>query len=78
MDYAYLYSAELARAELPGADLTAANLTKASMRRVDLRGADMTFAVLRDTDLSEARCNDKTVWPNGTNGHGETCPKPIE
>jgi uncharacterized protein YjbI with pentapeptide repeats len=75
MDYAYLYSAELARAELPGADLTAANLTKASMRRVDLRGADMTFAILRDTDLSEARCNDQTVWPNGTKGHGETCPK---
>ena len=74
MDYVEAYYAKLIGADMAGADLTGANLTMADLTRVDLRGADMTSATLRNTDLSDARCNNATVWPNGTSNHGSTCP----
>jgi hypothetical protein len=61
---AYLPDTYLRDANLGGSDLTDANL-----RYADLNGADLTGA-----SLTGARCNDRTSWPDGTTGHGSTCP----
>jgi uncharacterized protein YjbI with pentapeptide repeats len=74
MDMVVLYKSELMRAELDGADLSGADLKEADLTGADLRGADLTQAGLRGADLTRVRCDDTTVWPDGTRHHGTACP----
>ena len=64
-----LYAADLRGANLRDANLSGSDLTDANLRYADLNGADLTGA-----SLTGARCNDRTSWPDGTTGHGSTCP----
>ena len=68
--------ADLSCANLSCANLTGANLTGANLRGADLRRAELYRAILTGADLNGARCNDRTSWPDGSTGHGSTCPKP--
>ena len=69
-----LTAADLSRAYLSRANLTGANLTGADLIDVDLTGADLTGVDLTGADLTGALCNNETVWPDGTKGHGTKCP----
>ncbi len=70
-----LEQANLLAADLRGARLQGANLRDADLRAADLRGADLTGADLRGlawglvvphgADLSRARVDAATRWPNG-------------
>jgi uncharacterized protein YjbI with pentapeptide repeats len=62
------------RAQLDGADLTGADLKGSDLTNADLRGADLSHAVFRDADLTGVKCDDATVWPDGTRHHGTNCP----
>lgn len=55
-----LNQASLWHVRLYGADLTGANLARA-----DLRGADFSGALLHGADLTAARADDTTWWPDG-------------
>jgi uncharacterized protein YjbI with pentapeptide repeats len=57
---AKLQGAYLFFAQLQGADLRGADLTDAYLQGADLQRADLT-----DAKLGGARCNAKTVWPDG-------------
>jgi uncharacterized protein YjbI with pentapeptide repeats len=68
---ACLYKASLQMADLSNAFLTEANLKDADLREANLTGADLSNAFLVNTDfrradLSEVKCNEDTVLPNGT------------
>ena len=40
----------------------------------DLRGANLRDANLTGARLLGAKCGVVTTWPDGTKGHGTTCP----
>ena len=82
--YADLIDANLRSANLSGANLSGATLRYADLRGARLLGANLTDAVLTDAvltganlsgaNLSGVLCNNYTIWPDETRGHGTTCP----
>jgi len=62
---AYFNYANLEGADLRGANLTNACLSNANLRGANLCGADLTGALVSDEQLSMARTNWSTVYPNG-------------
>lgn len=86
-----LSSADLTEAHLSGADLTRANLKRTRLTRArlgsadltdaDLTGADLSGACIVGADITTVRCDDTTVWPNGSHDPppkvgGATAPPP--
>jgi uncharacterized protein YjbI with pentapeptide repeats len=69
-----LSGADLRRTDLSGANLRDANLSGSDLTDANLRYADLNGADLTGASLTGARCNDRTSWPDGTTGHGSTCP----
>jgi hypothetical protein len=69
-----LTGADLTGADLTGADLTGADLTGANLSDTNLRDADLSGQDLSDANLNRAICNGNTRWPDGSKGHGSTCP----
>ena len=62
---AYFNYANLEGADLRGANLSHACLSNANLRGTNLCGADLTGALVTDEQLSMARTNWSTVYPNG-------------
>ena len=62
---ANLYAANLRRANLYRANLYRANLEWADLYRADLREANLYRADLRGADLTGARSDKWTTWPDG-------------
>lgn len=65
-----LRGAKLRRSDLRGADLCGANLAEADLcaadlQGADLRAADLSHAGLFDANLTAARYDDDTRWPEG-------------
>jgi uncharacterized protein YjbI with pentapeptide repeats len=71
---ANLYRANLTDANLSGADLSGADLHRASLRYARLEAANLGGANLSGANLNRALCDSTTRWPDGTKGHGTTCP----
>ncbi|HEY9888373.1 MAG TPA: serine/threonine-protein kinase [Candidatus Obscuribacterales bacterium] len=65
---AYFNNANLQGADLRGANLSYASLANANLRGSNLCGADLTGARVTDEQLSMARTNWATVYPNGKRG----------
>ncbi|MGD1856740.1 MAG: pentapeptide repeat-containing protein [Leptolyngbyaceae cyanobacterium] len=65
---AYMGEANLENSDLRGADLNRCNLTGANLKGVNLCGADLTNAALTDKQLSVAKTNWSTIYPNGRRG----------
>jgi uncharacterized protein YjbI with pentapeptide repeats len=62
-------------ANMAGAHLREAHFNGATMTGVDLSGADLTGATQLPASITEATCTNSTIWPDGTKGHGTTCPR---
>jgi len=62
---AYFNYANLEGADLRGANLSHACLSNANLRGANLCGADLTGALVSDEQLTTARTNWSTVYPNG-------------
>lgn len=62
---AYLSYANLEGADLRGADLTLANLHQANLKGANLCGTDLTNATITEEQLSHAKTNWATIFPNG-------------
>lgn len=60
-----LAGANLGSADLSRADLSRANLLGADLSNAQLAGTDLRGAILRRADLSGARYDDHTLWPEG-------------
>jgi hypothetical protein len=60
-----LRSANLHRADLWGADLRGADLRLANLREANLGGADFRHASLEGVEVTRARYNDRTRFPEG-------------
>ena len=69
-----LQSAYFPDADLRDADLSGLDLTATSLVRADLQGANLTGVKLVQYSLYRSHCNNATIWPNGTTGHGTACP----
>jgi hypothetical protein len=65
LEGADLEDADLREANLKDARLTRAILRNAHLQGADLRGADLSDACLEDADLSGARADRRTIWPDG-------------
>ncbi|NEP16308.1 MAG: protein kinase [Leptolyngbya sp. SIO4C1] len=65
---AYLGAANLEGSDLRGADLSRSCLTEANLKGANLCGADLTDATVSHEQLSSARTNWSTVYPNGKRG----------
>jgi Pentapeptide repeats (8 copies) len=67
-------SSYLSGANLQGANLDRADLLGTDLAGANLHGANLTGAQLVQYTLYLARCNDQTIWPDGSRGHGTRCP----
>jgi serine/threonine-protein kinase len=65
---AYLGAANLVETDLRGADLSRACLKEANLKGANLCGADLTEAIISEEQLSTARTNWSTIYPNGKRG----------
>ncbi|MEO0349945.1 MAG: serine/threonine-protein kinase [Cyanobacteria bacterium P01_A01_bin.15] len=65
---AYLGEANLENSDLRGANLSRSNLISANLRGANLCGADLTSTNLTDNQLSAAKTNWSTIYPNGRRG----------
>lgn len=65
---AYFNYANLEGTDFRGADLSYACLSNANVRGANFCGADLTGATISDDQLSTARTNWSTVYPNGRRG----------
>ncbi len=65
---AYFSNANLQGADLRGADLSYASLGNANLRGANLCGTDLTGARITEEQLSMARTNWATIYPNGKRG----------
>lgn len=70
--FANLNSAFLQKANLEGTALQHTNLVSANMRQAILKGADLYYADLRDTLLEEAKFDERTTLPDGTQWEPDT------
>lgn len=68
------FDTDLDGANMSGAELRDAHFNGASMTDVELAGADLTGATQLPPSIAQAKCTSTTVWPDGTKGHGNTCP----
>jgi serine/threonine-protein kinase len=64
----YFSNANLQGADLRGANLSYATLSNANLRGANLCGADLTGARVTEDQLTMARTNWATVYPNGKRG----------
>jgi uncharacterized protein YjbI with pentapeptide repeats len=80
-----LSGASMQRARLRGADLTGARFVRAVAAGADFSGATLTGAnfdgaildgATLPPSIAQAICNNQTLWPDHTRGHGTTCPPP--
>ena len=67
---ANLSGADLSKADLMGANLCNANLSRANLSEARLifsylMGSNLSEANLNNTDLREAKYDQKTIWPDG-------------
>jgi uncharacterized protein YjbI with pentapeptide repeats len=69
-----LRNADLADAQLQDADLAGLDLSGTALTRANLSGADLTGVRFIPFGLYRSVCNYKTIWPDGTSGHGTVCP----
>jgi uncharacterized protein YjbI with pentapeptide repeats len=58
-----LAQANLGEADLMGADLSGANLYMADLSCANLCGADLSETNVKGVDVTDARYDDRTVWP---------------
>ena len=65
---AYFSNTNLQTADLRGADLSYASLANANLRGANLCGADLTGARVSNEQLSMAKTNWSTIYPNGKRG----------
>jgi serine/threonine-protein kinase len=65
---AYFSNANLHSADLRGANLSYATLSNANLRGANLCGADLTGARVSDEQLTMAKTNWSTIYPNGKRG----------
>jgi serine/threonine-protein kinase len=65
---AYFSNANLQSADLRGADLSYASLTNANLRGANFCGTDLTGARVTNEQLSVAKTNWSTIYPNGKRG----------
>jgi uncharacterized protein YjbI with pentapeptide repeats len=72
---ASFFDTSLEGSNMAGAHLRAAHFNGATMTDVDLAGADLTNAVQLPPSIAQAICTNSTIWPDGTKGHGATCPR---
>ena len=63
---ANLSGANFARADLSGASLQNANLHHANFWQTTLKGADLRGADLTGANVTDVRCNETTILPDGT------------
>lgn len=64
----YLGAANLENTDLRGADLSNCNFTSANLKGANLCGADLTNATVSNQQLSQAKTNWSTIYPNGRRG----------
>lgn len=68
------FDSRLNDANMAGAQLQAAHFNGAEMTDLDLADADLTGATQLPSSIAQAKCTDSTIWPDGTKGHGGSCP----